>query len=722
MKKSKLRKLISIKNIKNVVLTAVIFVVIGFISLVIIFIFLVRDIPDPNTIITRKVSESTKIYDGKKETILYDVHDKEKRTIVPWENISDSIKHATLAIEDPDFYKHQGIDLRGIARAFFENIKNLQTNQGGSTITQQLVKNALVGTEKTYTRKIKEIVLAIEIERRFSKDEIFWMYLNQIPYGSNVYGIEAASNNYFGTSAQNLTNSQAAILASMLQAPTFYSPYGNHVDALIGRQQYALKRMFEFGYISENDYKESLNEKTDFKKPTQKIIAPHFVFMVREYLINQYGEQMVENGGLKVTTTLDLDLQNIAEEIIYKKAKTNETTYNAKNAALVSIDPKTGHIKALVGSKNYFDIENQGNFNVATASRQPGSSFKPFAYATAIKNGFTDSTVVFDLKTEFSPRCSSDASSTSSLCYNPNNYDSRFRGPVTLRQALQGSLNIPAVKVLYLAGIDNTINTATSMGITTLNDRDRYGLALVLGGAEVKLVDMVSAYGVFANEGIRDPSSFILKVEDSEGNVLEEWKQKEERVLDTQVARIMNNMLSDNEARSYMFGSNSSLYIPGRPVAAKTGTTQNNRDAWLIGYTPSLVTGVWIGNNDNTKMNSRAIGGSVAGPIWNEFMRKALDKTPVENFTPPELEENNKIMLDGHYGSIPNVHTLLYYVDKNNPKGPYPSNPYSDPMFANWEAAIRRVYGPIQMNEPQDYNYNDLNLPESTPIPVFIID
>ncbi|OGN02182.1 MAG: hypothetical protein A2651_02895, partial [Candidatus Yanofskybacteria bacterium RIFCSPHIGHO2_01_FULL_42_12] len=595
--------------------------VIGVIFFLILFIYIELTLPDPESIAVRKVTESTKIYDKTGEVLLYDIHGEEKRTIIPWDQIPESIKKATLASEDADFYNHKGLDLKGILRALLKDVRDLDLSQGGSTITQQLVKKGLLGDEKTLTRKIKEALLAIEVEKRFTKDEILWMYLNQIPYGSNSYGIEAASKTFFGKAASELNINESAILASLIKAPSYYSPYGNHVEDLILRKNILLKRMSDLNLLTAEEYESAINSKVDFRSTIESIQSPHFVIMVKEYLENKYGQDAVESGGLKVITTLDTERQTAAEEIVTKYVQVNKEKYKASNASLVSIDPKTGEILSLVGSANYFDIENEGNFNVATAKRQPGSAFKPFAYAVAFQKGYPDFTIMFDVKTEFNPNCSPDSLQEKDQygldCYHPQNYDGRFRGPVTMRQSLAQSLNVPSVKTLYLAGVPEAIDLAENMGISTLQDKTRFGLSLVLGGAEVKLVDLVSAYGVFANDGIRSPWYFIKKIESADGAVLEETKTESKRILEPQVARMISDILSDNSARASVFGYSSSLYFPGRSVAAKTGTTQENRDAWVVGYSPSVVTGVWVGNNRQESMTKEGAGISAAGPMWH---------------------------------------------------------------------------------------------------------
>lgn len=700
----KFRKIWTIKNFKALAMLFLWLFVIGSILLLSFFLYLQRTLPDPESIATRKVGESTKIYDSTGEVLLYDIHGEEKRTIIPWEEMPETIKEATLASEDSDFYSHKGLDLRGIARAFFKDIINLGVSQGGSTITQQLVKKALLGDERTISRKIKEAVLAIEIERKFTKDEIFWMYLNQIPYGSNAYGIESAAKEFFGKKASQLTIAEAATIASVTKAPSYYSPFGNHVPDLLARKNSILARMNTLGFISDTEYQDALSQKLEFKSSDESIQAPHFVIMVKEYLSSKYGENAVENGGFKIITTLDSNLQSIAEEVVSKYAPINKEKYKATNAALVAINPRNGDLLALVGSKDYFNIEDEGNFNVAIAKRQPGSAFKPFAYAVALGKGYPDDTVVFDLKTEFNPNCESDSSQEKDQygtdCYHPQNYDGRYRGPVTFRQGLAQSLNVPSVKALYLAGIDDTITLAEKMGISTLGDKSRFGLSLVLGGAEVKLTDLVSAYGVFANEGVRNPWSFIQRIESSNGQILEEKKDEPERVLEPQIARLINNMLSDNTARAPVFGYSSSLYFAGRDVAAKTGTTQENRDAWVVGYSPSLVSGVWTGNNKNESMTKEGAGISASGPMWHEFMAKALSTMPNERFTNPDPVIANKVMLDGNYaylregGTFPEYHEILYYISRNNPLGSIPTNPSADSQFQNWEWPVNKFYNP----------------------------
>jgi penicillin-binding protein 1C len=677
-------------------------IVIGAIAFFSLFIYLERTLPDPESIALRKVSESTKIYDRTGQVVLYDIHGEEKRTIVPWEQIPQDLKNATLAAEDSSFYSHGGFDVKGIARSFIKDITSLDFSQGGSTITQQLVKLALLGTEKTPIRKLKELILSIEIEQRFSKDQIFWMYLNQIPYGSNAYGIQAASKTFFGKDASQLTLDESATLAALPNAPTHYSPYGNYINDLISRKNTILSRMKELKMISDADYQVAIKDKPTFKTSTESITAPHFVLMVKDYLAKKYGEDAIENGGFKVITTLDAKLQADAEAAVTKYSAINKTRYKSTNSALVSVSPRNGDVLALVGSSNYFDVANQGNFNVATANRQPGSSFKPFAYAVAFQKGYPDSTILFDVKTEFNPYCSPGGDQVTDqyglACYHPRNYDGAFHGPVTLRTALDMSLNIPAVKTLYLAGIPDVINLATQMGITTLTQPQRYGLSLVLGGAEVRPIDLVSAYSVFANDGVRNPWRIIKEVDDVNGNVLEQAQDQPQRVLDTQTARLMDDVLSDNNARAPEFGYNNALYIPGYSVGAKTGTTQDNRDGWVVGFSPNIATVVWSGNNNNSSMTQAGAGISASGPMWNEYMRQALVTFPNDSFPKPDPVTSSKPMLNGSYsytatdGST-QIHDILKYVDRSDPTGSFPVNPSNDPQFANWDWSVVNTYG-----------------------------
>lgn len=643
-----LRRFWRIKGIFKKLLAASAFAgIIFFILFGLIFAYYAITIPDPNQLAKREPIESTKILD-RNGKLLYELYDEEKRTLITLDQVPKHVKDATIAIEDKNFYNHGGISFTGIMRSVIVNILTAKKSQGGSTITQQFVRNAVLTREKTWGRKIKEIALSMEIERRYTKDEILQLYLNEIPYGSNAYGIEAAAQTFFGKSAHDLSLAESAYLAAMPQAPTFYSPFGPNREALDGRADTVLTFMAEQGYISKEQRDEARQQSVEFRNIGRGIVSPHFVLYVQNLLANTYGDISLRRDGLKVTTTLDLDLQLAAEKIVAEHVAASETKYNATNASLVAMDPRTGQILAMVGSRDYFDEEHDGAVNVALRPRQPGSSFKPYVYATAFKKGMSPATMLMDVSTNFGEFGGKE--------YTPANYDGKNYGPVSIRKALQGSLNIPAVKTLILTGIEDSIETAEALGITTLKDRSRFGPALVLGGAEVKLLEHTAAYGVFAAGGTRHEITAILKIEDKDGDVMEEFHESDGReVLDPQIAYQITNVLSDNESRVYIFGRNNRLQLSDRPVAAKTGTTQEYRDAWTVGYTPSLVAGVWMGNNNNEPMTGGASGSLVAASIWQEFMKKAVEGKPVEGFSRPE--GITEIAVDSLSGKLPTIHT-----------------------------------------------------------------
>ena len=627
-------------------------------------------IPDFETFDERKIVQSTKIYDRTGEKLLYDIHNNIKRKVVSYEDISLDIKNATVAIEDSEFYQHKGISVTGIIRALLTNLSDGRLRGvGGSTITQQLIKNSFLTSEKTFTRKIKEAVLSIKMEKNFSKEKILTLYLNENPYGGSIYGVEEASLTFFGKNAKDVTLAEAAYLAALPQAPSYYSPYGIRKDELDTRKNIVLKRMFDLGFIEGGRYEEARKEEVVFLSRDEKgIQAPHFVMFIKSYLEKTYGKDIVENSGLKVTTTIDLELQKEAEKMVEEYVKEIEKKFNAKNAGMVGIDPKTGQILVMVGSRNYFEENYEGKFNVTLGKRQPGSSFKPFVYATAFKKGYTPETVVFDLKTEFNASCNSDGTpkqgTSPDECYQPGNYDNVYRGPVSLRDALAQSINIPAVKVLYLTGLKDSLQTAKDLGITTLGDPSRYGLTLVLGGGETTLLEMTGAYSVFANDGVKNSVTGVLKIEDNKGSVLEEFKYRPSSVLENNIARNINDILKDNSARAPAFGQESWLYFPEREVAVKTGTTNNYRDAWVIGYTPNFALGLWIGNNDNAEMEKK-VAGFIAAPLWNKFLKKVFEKLPEENFPKAEtmITKDTKPILRGYWQG-----GVSYYVDKMSGK------------------------------------------------------
>ena len=607
------------------------------------FIYYAKDLPRPEKFTERSFIESTKIYDRTGEVLLYELYGETKREIIPLSEMSDNIKNAVIATEDSRFYSHYGIDFLGILRSVKLNLGLGTATYGGSTISQQLIRSTFLTLEKSIARKTKEIILTLELERRYSKDQILEWYLNQIPIGINIYGVQAASKTYFNKPANDLTIAEAAVLAASIKGPSYYSPFGSHIEELLGRKNYVIDRMAQTGHISSEQAEEAKNQEIIFAKVSQTIKAPHFVLHIQEYLFETYGKNFLEEEGYRVYTTLDWDLQQAAEKAVEDGVEKNKAN-KAYNASLVAIDPKSGEILSMVGSANWFgesypkgcasgkDCMFDPKLNVATYSigRQPGSAFKPFAYVTAFQKGFTPDDIVVDEQTNFG-EWGTDKE------YIPQNYDGLFRGPVTLRSALAQSLNIPAIKVLlYSAGLQDSINTAKKCGITTLNKSSSfYGPAIVLGGGEVKLLDMVSAYGVFANEGVKYPPISILRIEDTKGNIIEQNKKTPKRILEQEPVRILNSILSDNDARAPMFGYNSLLYFPDYQIAAKTGTTNNYKDAWAIGYTPNISVGVWVGNNNNAEMAKKA-SISLAGPIWRNFMLVTLKKQPKEDFAPPE--------------------------------------------------------------------------------------
>lgn len=715
-------KKLSFKSLKTLKNTLFVLLGIGIILTGVLLVWVsTLKLPDFKLFTERKIQSSTKIYDRTGEVLLYDIHENIKRTVIPYEEIGVNIKNATVAIEDGEFYQHKGIRITSIIRATIWAKLTGRKMQGGSTITQQLIKNTLLTSEVTIKRKMKEWILAVKLEKIMSKDDILTLYLNEAPYGGNIYGIEEASKAFFNKKPLDLTLAESAYLAAIPNGPTYYSPYRKNKAKLDERKNLVLKRMLDLKFIDEATYTKAKNEVVVFmpERP-MNISAPHFVFFIKDYLENKYGINALEGGGLKVITTLDYNLQKKAEEIALVKSKENEKSWNGKNAAVVVIDPKTGQILAMVGSRNYFDLTVDGNFNVTTASRQPGSSFKPIVYAAAFEKGYTADTTLFDVKTEFNASCDPNGKPLpghgGADCYTPDNYDNSFRGPLTLKQALAQSINVVAVKLLYLVGIKDSIKMANDLGITTLTDPTRYGLSLVIGGGETTLLEMTSAYGVFATGGIRHPYKEILSIEDSNGNILEKYEDKQYQVLNQNTTDILSDILSDDAARTPTFGANSILNIPGREVAVKTGTTNNNKDAWTIGYTPSLAVGVWVGNNDNTPMKKG--GAALAGPIWNAVMTEGLKDKPVEYFEKPnpidpsippilrgfwqggETVKINDNSYDPATGSlltsgqkevsITNVHTILYWIDKANPLNSTTGGKTNDSQYPNWEYGVQK--------------------------------
>ncbi len=702
------------------------------------FLYVARDLPSPTSVSTRFVAESTKIFDRTGNHVLYEIHGEEKRTIIPYTEMPEAIRAATITLEDQGFYKHYGIDPTSILRAIFKDVQFGGASQGGSTITQQFIKNSLLTNEKTMTRKVKEVILSLELEQKYSKDEILAMYLNEIPYGSNAYGVQAGAQTFFGKDAKDLTLDESALLASLPNAPSYFSPYGSHTDALKARQEKALTQMAGLGYITTDQAEaaKAVDVLAKIVPQRENINAPHFVMYVKEYLENKYGASTLEQGGMKVYTTLDWDKQRAGEEILSQNSAKN-LKYKANNAALVAVDPTTGQILTMVGSKDYFgkatpegcvsgkNCTFEGNFNVTTANRQPGSSFKPYVYLSAFTKGYLPESLLYDVETNFSTSSGKD--------YTPQNYSGKFNGPVSMAKALGGSLNVPAVKTLYLTGVPDAITLAKNLGVDSLNPNRDYGLSLVLGGGEVKLLDHVHAYATLATGGVKHAMTPILRVEDSKGAVLEQYQPDAGvRVVDEKYVAMLDSIISNNTNRAWIFGENNPLRFDNRPVAAKTGTTNEWRDGWTIGYTPSLAVGVWAGNNDNSIMAPGADGAYVAAPLWRAFMDKALSNVAIQDFPKynPDDEigdgdgKTNKPMLNGQIEKEESIkvceipgkdkgyclankycpdnltdkkdfispHSILYYVDRSDPRGPAPDKPQSDSQYKEWEKAVNKWY------------------------------
>ncbi|MBD3281559.1 PBP1A family penicillin-binding protein, partial [Candidatus Uhrbacteria bacterium] len=601
----------------------------GALALTITMAWISRDLPEPDTLLTRQVAQSTKIYDRTGETLLYEVHGDEKRTLVELKDMPDCMKQATIALEDKDFYNHHGINYKRIIKAAYVDIIERRAAQGASTLTQQLVKNAILTPEKKFKRKFKEILMSLQIERKFTKDQILQMYLNEIPYGALVFGVGSAAETYFEKPVGELTLDECALLAAIPQAPDYYNPYGagvsgDHRDALIDRRNLTLNAMTRDGYITEEEAEAAKQIDTLAKLVPRKISgikAPHFAMYIRDRLIEEYGQKEIEQGGLRVITTLDWDKQQIAEEEVKAGVEKNGERYGYENSALISLDPKNGQILAMVGSADFFNKDIDGQVNVTIRSRQPGSSFKPIVYTAGFIKGYTPETVLWDVFTVFQTEIGP---------YKPNNYSFKYQGPLTVRQALQQSLNIPAVKMMYLVGTQRVIDFAEQLGYTTFADRSRFGMSLVLGGGEVKLLEHANAYAAMANRGVQYPVTGLLKVIDSNDDVLYEWEEPEgEQAIPQDAALRITDVLSDNSVRTF---GRDVLSLSGRDAAAKTGTTNNNKDAWTMGYTPNLVAGVWAGNSRGEEMERGADGSVIAAPVWHNYMQRATAEMPAESF------------------------------------------------------------------------------------------
>jgi membrane peptidoglycan carboxypeptidase len=661
-----------IKILSTLTTIGLVCMILGFIGVLGVFASVSRELPSPDQLLERSFELSTRFY-AKDGELLFETYGDKNRTLIKLEDISPHVVHATLSVEDADFYSHKGFDLKGMARAVVYMIQGKGV-QSGSTLTQQVIKNTLLTPEQTITRKLKELILSLQLENRYSKDEILQMYLNETPYGGMNYGIYSASKAYFNKEPKDLTMEESAYLAGLPQRPSYYSQFGAHPEAGIERKNYVLYLMNERGwldgsikrhYLNDEEYAQVKEAALHFEAAKTPLVAPHFIFYTKQVLSEMFGEAAVENGGLRVQTSLDLNIHKLAQETVHNEIESVKESLNVWNGSMVVLDPKTGHILSMVGSKGYnmdsepADCISGGTgdtgckfdpyVNVATSLRQPGSAIKPITYVTMLSQGYSPAYPFLDVPTRF-------PGSAPHKPYDPENYDGIFRGVMSLRKSLGNSINITAVKGLAIAGIDNMIETSEKMGITSFTQRERYGLALTLGGGEVELLELTGAYSVFAAEGMFHQPTPIVEVTDHEGKVLYKTQTAGVRALGEDVSFLMSDILSDDGARSEAFGFGTLLHIPGYDVAVKTGTTDDKRDNYAIGYTPSIVAGVWVGNNNNEKMNPYVASGITgATPIWNTFMTSYLEdiaENPKEDtFEPPENVE--KFTVDALTGGLP---------------------------------------------------------------------
>lgn len=608
----------------------------------IIYFFILKDLPFPTRLNSSTTPQSTQIFD-RDQKLLYAIYSAKNQAFIPLSSIPKFMQQATIAIEDKDFYKHGAIDIRGISRSVVSIVVHKEL-QGGSTLTQQLVKNSLLTPERTILRKIKEVILSFATEALYSKDKILEMYLNQIPYGGTAYGAEAASQTFFGKRAKDLTLAQSALLAGLPEAPTTNSPCGSHPEFAKQRQVAILNKMYEQKYITKQQRDDGIKEPLKYHQCSDNISAPHFVLYIKDLLIKKYGEKIVEEGGLRVITSLDSKIQEFSEKIVLDQVNKLKG-YNATNGAVIVTRPGTGEILAMVGSKDYFETAIDGNVNIALALRQPGSSIKPINYAVGLMRRYTAATPFADTPICFPTNAGKN--------YCPANYDGKWNGIIQMRYALGNSINIPAIKMLKVNGVPAMIATASAMGITTFTEPEKYGLSLTLGGGEVTMLEMATAYGVFANGGYRINIHPILKITDNKGKVLDEYIPPSspifgKKVLPEGVAFIISDILADNNARTLAFGLNSALRISNQPVSVKTGTTNDYRDNWTIGYTPEFVVASWVGNNDNTPMNNIASGVTGAAPIWRDIMTTLLkDRSPHPISRPPSVIQKKICSISG---------------------------------------------------------------------------
>ena len=665
-----------------------------FISISLFYWFIIKDLPKPTDLTNRLPTLSTKIYD-RNQKLLFTFYKDQNRTLISLDDIPEHFKQATLAIEDQDFYRHNGFSWPGIFRSLEQIVFNQQL-QGGSTITQQLIKNALLTPERTMKRKLKELILSIEVELLYSKDEILEMYFNEVAYGGTAYGAEQASQTYFGKSIKDVTLAEAALLAGLPASPTTYSPFGSNPHLSAYRQHQVLNRMVKEQYIAPLEAELAKDQKIKLAPQYTNIKAPHFVMYVKQLLVDQFGEALVEQGGLTVTTSLDLNLHNQVQQIVTDEIQ-KVAMLNISNGAALVTNPQTGEILSMVGSRNYFDTDKDGQVNLTTALRQPGSAIKPVNYSVALENGYTAATVINDSPITYDI--------AGSKPYSPRNYDGRFHGNVTLRSALANSYNIPAVKVLASYGVDKMIEQGQKLGITTWNQPERYGLSLTLGGAEVKMTDLAVVFSTLANQGNKIDLHPILKVTDAKGKTLLNFDcnktiaesiprsinslgvntpkttkslqnlpgecraSQPNQILNPHTAAILTNILSDPLARTPAFGTRSYLNIPGHVVAVKTGTTNDKRDNWTIGYTTDYLAAVWVGNNDNTSMSQVASGITGASPIWHNIMNKVLENQQSHQFSyPTDLLKADICPITGQLSCEGCGGKIEYFVKGTEPK------------------------------------------------------
>lgn len=649
--------------------------------LILFYFYLASNLPDPNILGEKIVSGGVEIYDRTEKILLYKIGFR--RQWVDYQEIPDKVIKAFLVSEDIDFFKHKGVSLRGILRSIYLNLKTKSLTYGGSTITQQLARNLFLSQEKSLIRKLKEIILAIKIESRYSKEEILTYYLNFIYLGEGNIGIGAASDYYFNKKIQTIDWAEAASLAAIAKSPAFYAPISSeNLKRLKERRDFILKKLYEYHFLSEKEYQNSLKKEISLvKNRYQGITAPHFVIEVVNSLKKMFPNKNLEELDLKVITTLDVEIQKIAEEIIQKRAKENKEKYGGANAALMAINPQTGEVLALVGSKDFFDESIDGQVNVPFRPRQPGSAIKPLIYSALFELGYPDKTIVFDVPTDFGNN------------YRPKNFDNLFKGPVTLRQALAESRNVPSVKVYYLAIPERVESLIKELGIDYLKPINYYGLSFGLGTAEIKMADLIRFYGALANDGVLVSQSLILKIIQKDGKVVYEYFPQEKRIVSIETARLVTDILKDKEARRGLFQRSFHLTDFGSDeVALKTGTTQFYQDAWTFGYTKTLVVGVWAGNTSGKRMNSLGASLVAALPIFHDFLVRLQEKgILIENkFDPPEPRIVNKPMLNGNWISEYGIHDILFYVNRYDPLGPMPENPYQDPQYERWEMGVQR--------------------------------